>query len=154
VSLDLHLLAQKRRCNDGNWLYFGHECHEAQRPNGERSQTPYTPHIRSFASISHQCGRLRFLDTSRRDDPVEPSHAFRLRGAQCFIYNESCRIETRTAFKACIQYSLSPPVAIERCCWINANHAENRRLTSNETTDLLHEFSSICREELEELKQF
>ena len=56
--------------------------------------------------------------------------------------------------KAYIQYVLSLPVAIERCCAINANHAENRRLTSNETTDLLHEFSSICREELEELKQF
>jgi len=34
--------------------------------------------------------------------------------------------------KACIHYVLSLPVAIERCCGINANHAENCRLTNSD----------------------
>ena len=54
--------------------------------------------------------------------------------------------------KAYIQYVLSLPVAIERHCAINANHAENCWLTSNRTIDLLREFSNICREELDDIQ--
>jgi hypothetical protein len=53
---------------------------------------------------------------------------------------------------AYVQYILSPPVAIERCCAINANHAENWWPTSNGTIDLLHEFSRICRKELDDIQ--
>jgi hypothetical protein len=79
-----------------------------------------------------------------------------MRGAQYFIESERCRVEPEPALKACIQYVLSLPVAIERCCAINANDAENYWLASNGTIDLLLEFSSICREELEDVqaKQF
>jgi hypothetical protein len=96
------------------------------------------------------------FDTSHRDDPVDGSPAVSMRGAQYFIESERCRVEPEPALKACIQYVLSLPVAIERCCAINANDAENYWLASNGTIDLLLEFSSICREELEDVqaKQF
>jgi hypothetical protein len=55
-------------------------------------------------------------------------------GAQCFIiYNESCRVELEQLLKACIQYAFSVPVAIERCCGINANHAQNCYLANSGT---------------------
>jgi hypothetical protein len=53
-------------------------------------------------------------------------------GTQCFILNESCRVEREQLLKACIQYVFSLPVAIERCCGINANHAQNRQLTNSD----------------------
>ena len=36
------------------------------------------------------------------------------------------------SFDACIQHAFSLPVAIERCCGINANHAENCQLTNSD----------------------
>jgi hypothetical protein len=65
--------------------------------------------------------------------------------------------------KACIQYVFSPPVAIERCCGINANHGENCQLTNSDleprvaiAIDLLQGFNDACRDEFEEMqaKQF
>jgi len=53
-------------------------------------------------------------------------------GAQGFIYIESCRVELEQLLKARIQYVFSLPVAIERCCGINANHAQNCHLTKSD----------------------
>jgi hypothetical protein len=53
-------------------------------------------------------------------------------GAQCFIKSESCRVELEQLLKACIQYVFSLPVVIERCCGINANHAQNCQLTDSD----------------------
>jgi hypothetical protein len=53
-------------------------------------------------------------------------------GAQCFIWSESCRVELEQLLEACIQDVTSLPVAIERCCGINANHAQNRQLTNSD----------------------
>jgi hypothetical protein len=39
ASLSSHLLARRRCYDDGSWPYLGKESHEAQRPDGERSQT-------------------------------------------------------------------------------------------------------------------
>src|SRR5258708_8055391 len=53
-------------------------------------------------------------------------------GAECFIQSQSCRVELEQPLKACIQYVFSLPVTIERCCGINANHAQNCQLTNSD----------------------
>jgi hypothetical protein len=69
-----------------------------------------------------------------RVDPVGVALAFSVVGvARCFIQNESCRVEPEQLLK-CTQYVFSLPVAIERSCGINANHAENRQLTGSDPT--------------------
>ena len=85
----------------------------------------------------------RFHFASMRPTPL-PLHVTSRRPCKlvatrsaCGVLNASSRMRAvvlrhERLLKACIHYVLSLPVAIERCCGINASRAENCRLTNSD----------------------